>query len=574
MRLMLPGPSPLTCAGLCVSGLLTAWATSGVPWGDTPAPVAWVVGAGLLLLVWALRRPPLIVGMLYATILVSSLPWSLALGSSWAAVTWLPVLVAALELSRASRAFILAMTGFLLVRDAVPMVILATMMGPGVSGSPLYFYGFVGVVAAPIWFRLAVEPQASIHGRILKSAALILSALAVWAVTVSGSRAAIVGLAVVVVAALLGPRLAKLRQRGSWVPTLSALAVAAILVLIIDVGLGAAFGTGLSTAVPAVTERAAVTAVEVEGANTSLGGIRVPLWWQAAVALGARPLGHGAGSYAHVNYAYQDAPLLWSGSPHSVWALAAVETGVPGLVALLALVIGGLWVAARRGSPAMPALLGATAVMSLDIFSSMPLQSLIWWAAIGAAWGPSGSLKGWVGRATSIALAVVLVLGVYMGWRLAAPCGKDCDPIAWYGGHPRLVGAPSQVIGDEPDDPRWEAWRQRYPLAFWLAYGEAMARTERDAAALIDLLRAYPFQSAQTYVDVSDAFAGQPIAQDIAACGLVRFFDGRAIHRDWRAQGTELADQRAALEARTGSTSGEEEACVRAGIPSVAVGRQ
>jgi hypothetical protein len=55
---------------------------------------------------------------------------------------------------------------------------------------------------------------------------------------------------------------------------------------------------------------------------------------------------------------------------------------------------------------------------------------------------------------------------------------------------------------------------------------------------------------------------------------LARFFDGRRIYRDWRAQGTQLADERRALEERAGNIPADEQACTRAGISSVAIGLQ
>ena len=204
----------------------------------------------------------------------------------------------------------------------------------------------------------------------------------------------------------------------------------------------------------------------------------------------------------------------------------------------------------------------------------MPLQSLLWWSVIGAAWGPMELQPITLRLAGRLGKAVVLVIAMWATVRLASACGDGCDPIVRYGGHPRFVGAPTQVIGADADDPRWTAWRRAYPLAFWLRSAEVRVRAVEDPRALVGLLRAYPFQSAQTYIEASDAFGVDPMVQDIASCGLIRFFDGRPIRRDWRSSPAELDDQRRELQARAGFENGDEEACQRAGIPDVALGRQ
>lgn len=563
--------------GVVVGVLLGTLVASTYAWTDAPPAIAWVLGGAALALLQVWRgSTPLALGALLTAWLLGGVA-SNAVGSTWAALSWWPLTLVAFAAGRRSHTVVLVATAILLFRDvATPILLSQTFGSASMSGSVQYYLGFLALAAAPLWAALAVRPARSLPDRFMAAVAIVMAALAMWLALTSGSRAVFLGLGAGTVAVTMQVARHVIASRSVvWRSALLAAASIVGLALVADVGLGRAFGVGQSPVVVAIEGRVTATAQEVQDETRSLGGVRLPLWRQALMAAVARPLGHGPGSYEHVNHAYQNEPLLWSGSPHSVWALAAVETGVSGLVALLALVLGALYRAWRRGSATMPALLGATAVMSLDVFSSMPVHSLIWWALIGAAWGPDEKPAPrwgvWTGRVVVIA---VLVVAVTAAFRLASPCDAGCDPIARYGGHPDLVGLPLPVIGTDPTDPRWAEWRALYPYAFWLAYSETQARLTVDPEAELDLLRAYPFQSAQRYADVADAVADPAIGRDVAACGLVRFFDGRPIHRDWRSSPAELDAQRAALEERAQGVPAEEGACVRAAIPAVAIGLQ
>ncbi len=284
------------------------------------------------------------------------------------------------------------------------------------------------------------------------------------------------------------------------------------------------------------------------------------------------PSGHGPGSYGHVSHAYQTVPMLWSGSPHSVWALAAVETGVPGLLALIALAGVAFISAMRRRSALAAALVAGSVVMSLDVFSSMPIQSLLWWGVIGAAYGPPSRVRPEVGVPLFLVFVAVVVAAIVASARLSLPCDENCEPIERYGGHPEYLSPPVLAVDASLADARWSLWKEKYPLAFWLASAHASSRAPTNPGAMLEVLRDYPFQSAQRFIDVSDSVSDASLARDIASCGLARFFDGRRIYRDWRSSGAELTNQERALALRGGTDEGEEAACARAGIPSVPVG--
>jgi hypothetical protein len=345
-------------------------------------------------------------------------------------------------------------------------------------------------------------------------------------------------------------------------------ATVAVLVVGLDYVFGLTFGTG-GTIAPVVTGRIEATVVALNEDGPNSGNTRLALWRQAAMAVGARPLGHGPGSYAHVILAYQDAPMLWSASPHNMWALAAVETGIPGLALLLALTAVAARSAWRRSPAAFSALVAATVVMALDVFGSMPIAATAWWAVVGTALSAERSPVQWARLSGTVGLVVVIAIALLLANRLAGPCVDSCEPIVRYGGLPRLVGYPV-IIGDDPMDSRWALWSDRYPTASWLRFARAGISNEPEA--LLNILRAYPYHSAETYIDVADAYAPDTKAMHIAACGLVRFFDGRPIWRDWRSSADELDGLRQALMLRAGTTPATESACVAAGIPVNPIG--
>jgi hypothetical protein len=555
-------------------GALLGWGSQSWSWTDTPAPASWVI-VSLLVVIALLPRVAVPVPLLiYVSVAALGLVGTLAVGSSLAAATWWPIVVLAFMFGRSSPAFVLGLVAAVLLRDAATLVILeVTPSRFTMSGSVQYFLGFIGAVGAPMWLAVSLARGAPPWRRSLSVLALVMVALSTWAVLASGSRAALLGLVAAIAAGVLYLAWSSPRRPVPWRRVAISMAVVVLLVPVIDVGLGRVVGNGGSTIVSALSRRTASTIREIEttvGATSST--TRIAFWSQALMAARERPLGHGLGSYGHVNHAYQNEPMLWNASPHSVWALAGVETGVLGTLALLALVIGGLLVAARRRSPAMPALLAGTAVMSLDIFSSMPLQGLLWWAVIGAAYGPGIGTQGPRRWLVSTALVGVLSVSVVLAVRFASPCDAGCKPLEYFAGHPRFVGTPTQLLGDDPTDPRWDVWGEYYPLAYWLAHARATAELTRDPTAMLSVLRMYPFQSPERYIDVADAFGGDPMARDVASCGLVRFFDGRTIWRDWRSSGAELTAYRMALVERAGASDGEEAACQRAGIPPVAIG--
>ena len=569
-------------------GVALALQLRETPLGDPTAPTSWVFASVLVVL--ALFRTAAFIPLLAVLgVLAISLGSSLAVGSSWAAMTWMPIIIAVVAASRLSPAFILTLVSVALLRDGATLVVLYQVFNATFqSGSTPYFLGFAGAVGAFFWFRVALDTTRSMAHSVSVAVAVLMSAVSVWAVLASGSRAALLalGMGLMVLAAgwvVRKPRVS-LRSRS----LLGVVVTIVVLVAGLDLGLGWAFGTGRSTIAIALGPRVQDTIAEVDQVRSGQPsdaqvrqrepgnvGYRLAWWGQAASAVMQRPQGHGLGSFAHVTHAYQDAPMLWSASPHNIWLRVAVEGGLPAVLALAGLVVGGFVVAWRRGSvAAAAALLAATVVMTLDVMDVMPVQSLVWWSAIGTAWGRAGEAKGMLRLGAAGVLIAVLATSVYYSVRLSAPCGEGCDPIVQYGGHPRIAGPPRGVIGSDPADARWGSWAELYPYAFWLRHAHADTMRETDDTALLRVLSAYPFHAAHRYVDAALDAADGRVARDIASCGLQRFFDGSVIWRTSRVTLAELDEQRSELQRIAGQVDGSEAACERVGIPAQPLGFQ
>ncbi len=562
-----------------LGGLGLSRAFHKYPFGDTPAPLEYTLIASVAVLAFAIVGPsPRVALPLSLLLLVWATPtlYSLAPGSSWAMLTWFPVILAVTLLSALSPAFLLAVTGLTLFEYAGTLVILKhALTGAQGSGSVPYFLGFVGAVAAPLWLGAAHTLRLR---RLLSWAATalacVLAATGTWMTLASGSRAAVLGLAASAGVSIVVVLVRKRRRPGGMRRTLILISLSILLVPVLDYGLTSFYAPGaISTMIPVLAKRTQATQSELEG---SLGGgsfrTRIEFWKQAWTALKARPLGHGIGSYTHVNHAYQQKPMLWSGSPHNFVALTAVETGIPGLLALFAVVA----IAAYRTFRWSPSLLGALTasaiILSLDIFSSQPIQYLLWWAVLGAALAacpaqtpPRLQLGALTMRITVTAL---LLLSSAAAARFAVPCQSGCEPIERYAGLPRMLG---ETLGELQDsaDPRWTEWERLYPLAFWLQQARAETRArEGDLNGNIDLLRRFPYQSVDTYVRVASELTDRQQAGLVAACGLERFFSGEAIWRDQRSSIQHLDEARASLESLAADVNelGAKSACLRMGL--------
>lgn len=563
-----------------VLGAITSVLMPLSSWDGLPAsPLHTAFGA--LLTVGALvagSRLPIYLSSWVAVAVALTVFGSFALGSSWAFITWVPLLTACVLLARLTPMFLLGLLATIVIRDAPTLVLLSETRAH--SGSFQYFVAFASATLLPALIYIS-----NVHAGGLRSvlarwsmqlALGLLGGLAAWAILVSGSRAAFVGALAGVAVALLALALSSSR-RSRLGRALVVLAIALASIGPMDIGLSAFYGDGRPIALDVFVTRLGATASEIERDGPGSISTRVAFWRQAARILVARPIGHGPASYGHVNHAYQSEPLLWSGSPHSIWALTAVETGALGVLALGLLCLRAFLRAFRRHSALVGSLLAATIVMSLDVFASMPAKSIVWWASVGAAWGLSHS-RGqltpyWRTVGIGIPIVAILILSLFLSFRLDSSCDAGCDPVAYYGGNPRLTG-PLSAVAEDPADPAWDAWESRYPLAFWLASAQA-AQVDAASGSIVGargLLRDFPFQSLERYLIVAASIDDSDMAASYAACGLARFFGDTLIWRDWRSSSDQMRDLRAELRRFAGNASKRDSACSDVNLPREPIG--
>ena len=557
--------------GLVLGGYLASL-TTHLSIGDRPAPTAWTIAAALVVLGALVIRPrvPVLLALVFAAF-AASLTFSVAHGSSLAMVTWWPVFVAVFLVGRLLPAALFGFTLALLLDNAGALVILGAMSSGTVSsGSTQYFMGMIGAIALPFWFALAMRGRTDPGGRFAAIVGLAVSGLAIWTVLVANSRASFLALVVVVLAAGLAAGIQWYRRRYALRPLAVRALVVIALVPVIDLGLGLWFGDGSSTVLNVLPQRTAATVAEVSRIDTGPLGMRLALWRQAAVMVAARPQGHGPGSYGHVIHAYQLEPMLWSASPHNLWALVAVEAGVAGLLALALLTGIGFLLAARERRPAALALLGGAVVMSLDIFDIMPPFALAWWLVLGAAWGaglPTPPRRWW-DAAAAVILAAVAVLGVVAAVRFALPCDDGCDAMARYAGHPRFVGDAVEDVaptGSYDDN----AWGRTYPLSFWTRDAFVRAQTDDETVVAATLLPYFPLRSPVWYLSAAESESDLERSAAIAACGLRVFYGDQFVWLTGRLSSAALAEIGDRLREIAGESQAGDAACERAGITTV-----
>jgi O-antigen ligase len=555
-----------------VLGAYLASLTAHLSIGDRPAPPAWSIVAALVVfgaLVFG-RRVPVLLALVFAAF-AASLTFSVAHGPSLAMVTWWPVFVAVFLVGRFFPAALYGFTLVLFVNNAGALVILGAMNSTTVtSGSTQYFMGMVGAMALPFWFALAMRGHGASAGRYATILGLAVSGLAVWTVLVANSRASLLALSLVVLGAVLAAGFRWYRRHYALRPLALRVLVVIALVPVYDLGLGLWFGDGSSTVLNVLPQRTADTVAEVARVETGPLGMRLALWRQAAVMVPARPQGHGPGSYGHVIHAYQVEPMLWSASPHNVWALVAVETGVAGLLALALLAGVGFLLAARERRPAALALLGATVVMSLDVFDIMPPNALAWWLVLGAVWsvGLPTAPGRWWDAAAAVVLAGVAVLGIVAAARLALPCDDGCDAMARYAGHPRFVGESVEAMARSGSYEE-SVWGVTYPWSFWTRDAFVRAQTDDETVVASTLLPYFPLRSPVWYLSAAESESDVDRAAAIAGCGLRVFYGDQFVWLTGRLSGAALAEIGERLREIAGEPQGSEAACEVAGISTV-----
>lgn len=538
-------------------GLVFAWMLRQFPFADAVAPFSWsLVATGIVATCLLLKRVQRV--WLPAAVLLMGygLPalWSLAAGSSLAALTWLPLMAAALLLSSLSPAFLLAATAGLAFHYTGALAVLKNDINArATSGSVTYFLGFAGAAGTLLWTRLAgVVVGRFRYWQAASLLAVVLAADLAWLALASGARAAVFGLVAAVIVYV--GREFLLRRSAPEVFRNSMVALLAVIILVpaVDVGVTKFYTPHVnSTMWPVLIQRSEATQRELESGRSS-GSMRTRLqfWRQAGLALLARPQGHGPASYTFVNHEYQDRPMVWSGSPHNFLALAAVEGGFVSMAAWLFVLALALWRALKHSSAAAALLAAGVVVMSFDVFSSQPVQNLFWLSIIGFALGtksgePDTSVSLPLVPIGSVALSGTVIVGIAAALLFYIPCGDRCDSVVRYRGHPGSNSSVLSALDNAPADDRWDAFKSHYPLWFGLEQRRANAWLQAgDSTAYLKLIRHYPYQSVDNYLLFTEHTEDQKMAALVAGCGLEAFFDGSIIWRDNRSSAAELEDAR------------------------------
>lgn len=167
-------------------------------------------------------------------------------------------------------------------------------------------------------------------------------------------------------------------------------------------------------------------------------GFRVTTWMAAARIFLAHPLlGTGAGSFSSIMTRYSETGFTQAA--HNHFLQTAAETGLFGILGLVALLVG--WAGAvRRGlaeaTPTRAALLAAalagvaasSAHALLDVDWSIPATGWALWAILGGALGAAGAVKRVPARPAGEGLLLaVLLLVLLPGWRIGMAAGHAED---------------------------------------------------------------------------------------------------------------------------------------------------
>src|SRR5690625_1152824 len=490
-----------------IGGLLLAWLFKDFPFADAVAPFSWslvATGVGITGLFFrTARRAWLPILLLLAGYAVPAI-WSAATGSSLAALTWLPLMMAAMLLSALSPAFLLAATGAMAFQYTGALAVLKNdITGFPVSGSVSYFLGFVGAAGALLWTSVAVNVIQKVrYWELVYARAVIMSAMLAWFALASGARAAVLALIAAAVVYVVRAVIRSLTLHKPLRRTLAVLSMVLLFIPLADLGITGFYTPGsTSTVWPILVKRSEATQRELDpGRETGSMRTRLQFWRQAGLALLTRPQGHGPASYTYVSLEYQDKPMVWSGSPHNFLALAAVEGGWLHLTVWLVVLVIAVYRAARCSGAALAMLAAGSVVMSFDVFSSQPIQNLLWLAIVGRGIGAGRATTFKTSNTSQISagagLLVTLGAGLAAAVLFYVPCDRDCDPIKRFRGHPASNTATLAELEANPTDGRWDDFREYYPLWFGLEQRWANAKLRTgDVDGYLQLIQHYPYHS-------------------------------------------------------------------------------
>ncbi len=329
-----------------------------------------------------------------------------------------------------------------------------------------------------------------------------LASLGAFGALISGSRGVYAPLAVLFVVSVL-----RLARNGRW---RTRLMIGATLMIVVIVGVDRVLPYHPVT--EALTSKASVQMQEASVSEAGAFTQRLRYWSQGMAMVRAHPLGVGLGGFRSVIHAFQRFPMVWSSSPHNVFVETAATVGWPGLILLVALLIGAFVRSWRSDQwPWALSLLGIWFTLSVDVTADYPLILSMAFAVVGACLGPvkpatvglrrrpEAAMAEWL---TTVLPVLVLVAGVGLTIWWYAPCeGTACAITRWRGIEYKVAAAAKDMPPADRDSFLRRAERL-YPASLWvLNLEEAYAPTLAQKLSLArSIATRFPLQSWKNYL--------------------------------------------------------------------------
>ncbi len=461
--------------------LYLAWRVWDYPYFIYTEPPFWLALGGLAALAYWGRRVPAL-GWLWWGWGLLTLVWSLAPGNTLVASLWELPILAALAVGR-WRVGLVAFNVFLLfVGLFTAMALFHYGLVQYFSGSAHYLLGEQALWLVPLalyWMHTRSR---------YRWAAALLASTALYAVLISGARAAYLPLLLVLTAF---PFLIS-RQGIRPVRVLGSLSLIFIALFAVDAAIPG------HPAQTALVYKSQVTQRDAQNVDEGIGnvGSRLTMWKLAVHMAVERPLGTGNGSYAQVFEGFMDVPEfdgVWSRSPHNYLLETLATGGWPRFIVLLVL----LWPIVRGffsdDWPWALAAAGVWTTLLFDVTGFIPGFLILAFLTLGPLL-PQGKLSPpWV-------WGMGLVAGVALAAWWYLPCtGPECA-IERYRGFPSKVHV---AIATYPDraDTMLRGAEELYPRSPWpLLSLYRRATSVRDQTKLLEeLVEKFPYANAKYY---------------------------------------------------------------------------
>lgn len=462
--------------------LYLVWQVWDYPYFIYTEPPFWLALGGLVALAYWGRSVP-VTGWLWWGWGLLTLVWSLAPGNTLVASIWELPILAALAVGRWRGGLVAFNVYLLFVGLLTALMLFHYGLVQYFSGSVHYLLGEQALWLVPLaLYWLHTRPR-------YRWAAAMLAFAAIYAVLISGARAAYLPLALVLVAftALIS------RQGVRPLRVLGSLALIFALIFAMD-----AIVPG-HPAQTALVFKGQVTQRDAQKVGEGIGnvGSRLTMWKLAVHMVVEYPLGTGNGSYAQVFEGFMDVPEfdgVWSRSPHNYLLETLATGGWPRFFLLLVLLLP---IARGFLSDDWPWALAAAAVWTtllFDVTGFIPGFLILAFLTLGPLL-PHGRLSPpWVwglGLTAGIALAA--------WWYL--PCtGPECA-IERYRGFPEKVLKAVQTYPEVADTLLQEA-EELYPRSPWPILGmyrNATSESEK-MVQLERLVKKFPYSNINYYL--------------------------------------------------------------------------